>query len=83
MDKPDPEAIAQMQVLGGTWAAYQNVAFDSHNAGHMQFLKVGEGCTYETPPPKYPMDTEHGMGWRYVFIGMVNLETGEVEKSHG
>jgi hypothetical protein len=74
----DPEALAQMKERGGTWAAYENKALDSVNAGHLQFLKVGPGCTYAVGPEQYPMDNANGMGWRYRFVGMVNLEKGEV-----
>ena len=62
------------------WAAYQNKAMDSANLGHLQFLAVGEENTYKEPPERYPADTQSGMGWRYLFIGWVNLETGEVEE---
>ena len=81
MPHAEEEALAQMCERGGSWAAYENQALDSTNAGHLQFLKVGEGCTFKDPPLQYPKDTEHGMGWRYRYIGRVNLETGEVE--HG
>lgn len=77
-EKPALEALEQMKKLGGTWAAYQNVALDSANCGHLQFLKVGDGCTYAEPPLKYPADTSHGMGWRYLFVGTVDLETGAI-----
>ena len=73
------EALAQMRHAAGQWAAYQNQALDSANVGHMQFLKFGEECTYETPPKIYPVDTAHGMGWRYQLVGVMNLDTGEVE----
>lgn len=76
--RPTHDALEQMRQRGGTWAAYQNKALDSANAGHMQFLKVGQGCTYETPPGRYPVDNQHGMGWRYLYVGMVDLETGKV-----
>lgn len=82
--RPDDEALDSMRQLGGTWAAYQNVALDSFGAGHLQFLKIGDGCSYQTPPEKFPYDTKAGTGWKYRFVGMVNLETGEVEeKPHG
>lgn len=62
---------------GGTWAAYQNVALDSADLGHLRFLKYGPDCTLKEPPARYP-DTADFIGWRYVYIGTVNLETGEV-----
>lgn len=61
------------------WAAYQNMAMDSAGAGHLQFLSVGVGCTYEERPEQYPVDNEHGCGWKYRFCGWVDLETGEIE----
>lgn len=62
------------------WAAYQNMALDSANAGHLQFLSIGPDNTYQEPPEQYPADNEHGMGWRYRFVGWVDLETGQVEE---
>lgn len=76
------DALAQMRARareGTRWAAYENKALDSANAGHLQFLMVGTDCTYSDGPEKYPQDNEHGMGWRYLFAGHVNLETGAVE----
>lgn len=76
--KPDSEALYEMAVRGGSWAAYENQALDSANMGHVQFLKVGDGCTFKTPPKTYPSDNANGMGWRYVYVGMVDLKTGEI-----
>jgi hypothetical protein len=81
MEKVNPEALEQMKARlqpGVRWAAYQNKSLDSANTGHMQFLAVGGSATYAHPTAQYPADTVHGMGWRYRFIGMVDLETGEV-----
>ncbi len=78
-EKPHPEALAQMCERGGTWFAYQNIDMSSAALGHLQFLKCGEGCTYVTPPERYPADTQAGMGWRYVLCGQVILTTGEIE----
>lgn len=78
MNEISEEALEQMRSLGGSWAAYQNKALDSANVGHLQFLKVGPGATFAKAPPKYPRDTEHGAGWRYLYVGMVNTETGEI-----
>jgi hypothetical protein len=75
----DEEALMKMRHAEGRWAVYENQALDSANAGHMQFLKFGAECTYETPPTRYPVDTGHGMGWRYILAGEVNLATGCVE----
>lgn len=77
-----PEALDQMRQRGGSWAAYENVAMDSSNMGHLQFLRVGEDCTFKKPPEKYPADTPAGMGWRYAFVGFVDLEKGIVNMSY-
>jgi hypothetical protein len=79
--KAAEEALVQMRertTPGSSWAAFQNVALDSANVGHLQFLKVGPGCTYAEPPEKYPADTTHGMGWRYFFVGFVDLTDGTI-----
>lgn len=81
--RADEEALAIMRERAREntrWAAYQNVALDSRNCGHVQFLHVGNGCTFAEPPAQYPLDNEHGMGWRYRFIGYVDLATGLVVK---
>lgn len=74
----DSEALDAMRERKGSWAAYQNKALDSQLAGHLQFLKYGQGCTYKEPPKKYPFDNRCGMGWRYLLIGTVDLESGKV-----
>jgi len=68
-----------MRRMEGRWAAYENIALDSANAGHLQFLKFGAECTYADPPVRYPADTAHGLGWRYSLVGEVNLTTGFIE----
>lgn len=60
----DSEVLGVMRRRGGLWYVYQNVAFDSYNLGHLQFLQCGAGCTYDKPP-EYMPDTQHGLGWRY------------------
>jgi hypothetical protein len=81
-EKPDQ---AVLQILrerlkpGQTWFAYQNHAMDSANFGHLQFLCCGPGCTFEEPPQRMP-DSHLGIGWRYLLVGTVNLETGEIEE---
>jgi hypothetical protein len=73
----DPETLALLRDRPGTWAAYQNVALDSSSLGHLQFLKVGPGCTYETAPAHLP-DTAHCIGWPYRHVGFVDLKRGEI-----
>ncbi len=76
--KPAPEALAQMKQRGGRWFAYQNHDMGHREVGHLQFMKCGEGCTHVEPPPKYCDTPAHGMGWRYLLAGEVDLETGEI-----
>jgi len=62
------------------WCAYQNHAMDSAGLGDLQFLQIGPGRTFTKPPERMP-DTIHAIGWRYLFVGFVNLETGQIEES--
>lgn len=77
-NRPTPQALQAMRDRPGTWAAYQNMDLGHPDAGHMRFLKVGPECTLKTAPPRYP-DTSDTIGWRYLYLGMVNLETGVVD----
>lgn len=78
IEKIEEEALKQMCERGGKWAAYQNQALDSNTCGELRFLQFGENCTFNIPPKRYP-DTQFGIGWRYGFVGLVNLASGEVE----
>jgi len=77
------EALEKMrsQCPGARWACYQNQALDSANCGHLQFLAVGEGFTFQQAPMQYP-DSAAGPGWKYRFVGWVDLASGKVEKDH-
>ncbi len=75
--KPSPDALATMRERGGDWFAYQNAALDSAGLGDLQFLQCGEGRTYQMPPPRMP-DTIHAIGWKYLLIGKVDLESGKI-----
>ena len=77
-EKPEAEALEQMRELGGDWYAYQNHDLGRIDLGHLKFLKCGEGCTFEHPPTRHP-DTQTEINWRYILVGKVNLETGEIE----
>lgn len=77
--KPHPEALQKMRDIGGNWSCFQNHDLGHHDLGHLKFLKYGKGCTFETPPDPLP-DTQTEINWRYVFVGLVNLETGEIEE---
>jgi hypothetical protein len=72
------EALQTMHARGGDWFAYQDHCFDSSSLGDLQFLQCGAGRTYAQPPARMP-DTTHSIGWRYVLVGKVDLETGGIE----
>ncbi len=81
-DSPvNPEALDTMRARGQRWAAYRNEDMSSTNHGHMQFLQIGPENTFKdpgNPPEQYPFDTRSGLGWRYRFIGMVNVADGMI-----
>ena len=79
MNKPTPQALQAMRDRPGLWAAYENHDLGHPDLGHLRFLKCGPECTLKEPPARYP-DTADFIGWRYVYIGTVNLETGEVDR---
>lgn len=79
----EPEALKQMQdspynFEDTKWAAYQNKAMDSASLGHLQFLAIGPKNTLKEPPKQAP-DTPYGIGWKYRFVGWVDMSTGEVK----
>jgi hypothetical protein len=78
--KPEPEALAQMRERGGEWFAYQNMDLGSRDIGHLTFLKVGPGQTFVTPPERRPDFPGGSLGWRYLLVGKVDLETGEIRE---
>jgi hypothetical protein len=83
-DKPGPEALAAMRKFaaetpGTTWAAYQNHDLGHYDVGHLRFMAIGPGCTFKTAPERHP-DTPQLIGWRYIHVGTVNLETGQIEE---
>ena len=76
-ERPHEDALVQMRERGNYWAAYQNHDMGHPQLGHLQFIKYGPGCTFVSPPEPCP-DTVHGLGWRYVFVGIVDLATGDI-----
>lgn len=93
VESPNLEALTAMRGLGPCteceacragescltqWYAYQNQDMSSGMLGHLQYLSVGPGRTYKAAPRRMP-DTEAFIGWRYVLVGRVNLETGKIE----
>jgi hypothetical protein len=75
--KINPEALETMRYRGGEWWAFQSHDMSSRTLGDLQFLQCGSGRTYSEPPARMP-GTEHGLGWRYLLVGKVNLETLEI-----
>ena len=81
-EKVHPDALEQMKsspynYADTRWAAYQNHDLGHRDCGHMQFMAVGPKNTFKEAPDKYP-DSHLGIGWRYLHIGWVNLETGNI-----
>ena len=79
-EKPDAETLQLLRERlkpGQTWFAYQNHAMDSASLGHLQFLCCGPGCTFSEPPARMP-DSHLGIGWRYLLVGRIDMETGEI-----
>jgi hypothetical protein len=81
-EKASQEALEQMRESpynydDTRWAAYQNHAMSSAGLGHLQFLAIGPQNTFKEKPKHFP-DSKAGTGWKYQFIGWVDLETGEV-----
>ena len=79
-EKPDPAVLKihrERLKPGQAWFAYQNVALDSANLGHLNFLCCGPGCTFAEAPSRLP-DTAQSINWRYVLVGRVDMETGEI-----
>lgn len=79
MGNPDitPEVLSTLQKRGKTWAVYQNHALDNADCGHLEFLQIGEECTFKEAPEQMP-DTHLGFGWRYRHVGYVDLATGAI-----
>jgi hypothetical protein len=77
-----PEAVEKMVAFCNDyadtrWAAYQNVAMDSAGLGELRFIAIGPNCTVQEAPERHP-DTAQVIGWRYYFVGWVDLEKGLV-----
>jgi hypothetical protein len=65
---------------GRAWFVHQNHALDSANLGNLKFLCCGLGCTFVEPPARMP-DSHLGIGWRYLLVGKVDLEAGEIAEA--
>ncbi len=78
-NRPTNVPLNHMRKRGGCWAAYQDQDLGHYDLGRLCFLQYGPGCSYLVPPPRYPDMPAIGCGYRYLHIGYVNLETGEIE----
>jgi hypothetical protein len=80
--KPDDSALTQMKLLGddkeNRWLAYQNHELGHRDCGHLRFLKCGPQCGVTEWPLKRLPDFQGQINWRYVFVGFVNLDTGDI-----
>lgn len=92
-DYPDglasDEALAALRLRhthhgepGHRVAVYQNQALDSVQYGHLVFIIIGPGRTLTEAPSKAP-DGPYGMGWRYLHVGYLDLETNQLEPTGG
>lgn len=59
---------------GGTWAVYRNTALDSANFGETTCLRYGPGCTFKTAPDTMPDTPQHGPGWKYCRIALIDSQ---------
>lgn len=79
MNKPaiGGRALKTMRKRGGRWVAFENHDLSSSTRGQVQFIQYGPDCTHKQPPKTCP-DTQHGLGWRFVRIGFVDLASGAI-----
>lgn len=79
--KPGPEQLAQMRRVAkpeDRWACYQNQDLGHYDLGRCTYLVTGPTRTYTTPPAHAPDNESHGLGWRYLFVGFVDLDSGTI-----
>lgn len=72
-------ALEHMRNMGGDWFAYENHALDSSMLGHLKFLQCGPVSTFKHPPARLP-DKLGEINWAYIFHGIVNKVTGEINE---
>jgi hypothetical protein len=82
LGRANPAALARMRsspcnFSDTRWAAYQNYDFDHPDFGHVQFLAVGSRNTIKAAP-KFMPNTPGCFNWSYVFVGYLDLSSGEV-----
>ncbi len=71
-------ALALMRERGGKWAAYQNHDMGHPDLGGLTFLQYGGPTSTYTTPPNRATDGAHGLGWRYLHVGYVDLKSGSI-----
>lgn len=68
-----------MRARSGHWAVYQNQDPTHQNFLHLLFMRYGDGTPFAEPPEFYPSDASViGPGRRYLHVGFVDLESGNV-----
>jgi hypothetical protein len=86
-EAPHPEILEKMRrrpaTLPGTrWMAYQNHDLSHQDLGHLKFLAVGPRNSAKLPAPlRLPDMPGEPPLWRYVLVGEVDLDTGEISQS--
>lgn len=81
----DPEALEAMKTSvcrfsDTVWAAYENSDLGHSQLGHLKFMAVGSENTFKVAPVRLPDTADGAINWRYIYVGTVNLETGEVDR---
>lgn len=82
---PSAESLREMRESpknqpGTRWAVYQDKDCIHEEFGMLLFEAVGPSNTYLHPPPTAPANMQI-TGWRYQFIGFVDLVTGQIEQA--
>lgn len=80
-ERPEEEPLRLMRERarpGDTWLAYQNHDLGHPDLGRLTFFVVGPGRTYQDPPRHAPDSAAIGLGWRYLLVGYVDLDSGRI-----
>ena len=79
---PDEKTLAEMQLYGCKFAAYQNTDIFHPRRGELKFLRYGYlNNLYAVPPEVFPSSEDEDGKHRYKLIGYVNLYTGTIHES--
>ncbi len=52
----------------------------SGGLGDLQFLQCGRGRTFKEPPARMP-DTPQSINWRFLLVGIVDLQQGQIREA--